>query len=98
VSKMCLRSVVTNHTKYVTLPQGCELRPVTDDMALCHPDLQKQDGVNRKLSLVDAEQGWFVRVNHIQKYGSDPALEGLAVHPQISPQSKPSIGLAMHRF
>ncbi len=74
-------NLVTNESKYVTLPQGCELRPATDDMALCHPDLQKQDGAARKLSLVDAEQGWFVRVNHIQTYGTDPSLESLAVHP-----------------
>ena len=74
-------NLVTGDTQYVTLPHGCDLRPVTDDMALCHPDLQKQNGANRKLSLVDAEQGWFVRVNHIQSYGTDPNLEGLAVHP-----------------
>lgn len=74
-------NLVSNDTQYVTLPQGCELRPVTDDMALCHPDLQKQGVTNRKLSLVDAEQGWFVRVNHIQSYGTDPALERLATHP-----------------
>jgi len=87
-------NVVTNETKYVTLPQGCELRPVTDDMALCHPDLQKRDSDNRKLSLIDAEQGWFVRVNHIQSYGTDPALEKLAIHPPgpllfLNMQAKP---------
>jgi hypothetical protein len=26
---------------HLTLPRTCELRPVTDDMALCHPSLQK---------------------------------------------------------
>ncbi|MDX1681991.1 MAG: DUF4914 family protein [Phycisphaeraceae bacterium] len=72
-------NVVTDETRYLTLPRGCELHPVTDDMALCHPSYQ-EDG-SRKLSLFDAENGWFVRVNHIDHYGTDPHLERLAVEP-----------------
>ncbi|MCC6154856.1 MAG: DUF4914 family protein, partial [Candidatus Hydrogenedentes bacterium] len=55
-----------------------EIRPVTDDMAICHPSLQRGDG---KLRLVDAENAWFVRVNHIREYATDPTLERLTAQP-----------------
>jgi hypothetical protein len=31
------RNLVNGEKRSLTLPKGCELRPVTDDMALCHP-------------------------------------------------------------
>ena len=65
-------------TRYLAMGQSCDLRPVTDDMALCHPSIQKG---GRRLVVVDAEAAWFLRVNHIDKYGIDPAYERLAVHP-----------------
>ncbi|MDZ7717820.1 MAG: DUF4914 family protein [Balneolaceae bacterium] len=64
--------------RYLELSQTCDLMPVADDMALCHPSLQKEDG---KLGLEDAEEGWFVRVDHIKEYGTDPALEKLTAVP-----------------
>lgn len=66
------RSIVTGEERTLPLPQTCDLRPVTDDMALCHPSLQKDDG---KLWLEDAEDAWFIRVDHIKKYGTDMELE-----------------------
>lgn len=72
------RNTVDGDKRLLTLPRGCELRPVTDDMALCHPSLEKGRG---KLSLVDAEDAWFVRINHITEYGIDPHLEKLTIHP-----------------
>lgn len=75
------KNTVTGDDRKLSLPRGCDLRPVTDDMALCHPELQQKDGLAQKLSLIDAEQGWFVRVNHITHYGTDPHLEGLACDP-----------------
>jgi len=72
-------NVVTGERRYISVPRACELQPVTDDMALCHPDLQKQNGRERKLSLTDAEQAWFLRVNHITRYGTDPHLEALTL-------------------
>jgi hypothetical protein len=30
---------------------------------------------------MDAEDAWFVRCNHIARYGTDPHLEELTVHP-----------------
>jgi len=72
--------VQSGETRYLVLPRGCELHPVTDDMALCHPSYQ-EDG-SKKLRLMDAEHGWFVRVNHITHYGTDPHLEKMTVHPK----------------
>ncbi|MGF1636485.1 MAG: DUF4914 family protein [Cyclobacteriaceae bacterium] len=64
--------------RYLELPKTCDLLPVTDDMALCHPSLQRGDG---KLWLEDAEDAWFIRVDHIKKYGTDPELEKLTAVP-----------------
>ena len=72
-------NIVTGERRNIVLPRNCELRPVTDDMALCHPSLSRSDG---KLAVIDAENGWFVRVNHITHYGVDPHLEEMTIHPQ----------------
>jgi hypothetical protein len=45
-------------------------------MALCHPSLQNGDG---RLTLIDAEAAWFIRVNHIDHYGVDPHLEEITI-------------------
>ena len=49
-------------------------------MALCHPSLQDGQG---KLTLTDAENAWFVRVNHIEHYGTDVHLERLTAEPPV---------------
>ncbi|MEO0563052.1 MAG: DUF4914 family protein, partial [Chloroflexota bacterium] len=64
--------------RHLEIPRTCELLPVTDDMALCHPSIQ---GDLNKLVVTDAEEGWFLRVNHIDYYGIDPHLERLTTHP-----------------
>jgi hypothetical protein len=71
-------NTVTDEKRYLEIPRTCDLLPVCDDMALCHPAIQKSGG---KLSVADAESGWFVRVDHIGEYGTDPDLEHLTVHP-----------------
>lgn len=71
-------NTVTGEKRYIPLFQGCTLHPVTDDMALCPPKLQKK---NSKLVVTDAEEGWFVRVNHIEHYGVDSYLERLCTEP-----------------
>lgn len=71
------KNLVTGVDRFLRLPQGCTIRPVTDDMALCHPTLE---GSDHKLILMDAEEAWFVRVNHIDHYGIDPQLESLTIH------------------
>jgi len=73
------KNSLNGETRSVSMPQCCKIRPVTDDMALCHPSLNKGQG---KLTLMDAEDSWFVRVNHITEYGMDPHLEKLTVTPK----------------
>lgn len=74
-------NTTSGENRYLALPLGCELRPVTDDMALCHPDFQDTESRQRKLTVTDAEHSWFLRVNHITHYGTDPHLERLTIHP-----------------
>jgi len=71
-------NLVTGERRYLEIPRSCELHPVTDDMALCHPAVQ---GNNSKLWVADAEDAWFVRVNHIDFYGADIDLERLTAQP-----------------
>ena len=71
-------NVLSGEKRYITLARGCDLHPVTDDMALCTGRGHERD---RKLRLRDAEDAWFVRVNHIENYGTDPHLEGLTIDP-----------------
>jgi len=69
-------NIITQRKRYIPLFQGCTLNPVTDDIALCHLPNQ-----NDRLVIKDAEEGWFVRVNHITHYGIDSYLEGLCTNP-----------------
>jgi hypothetical protein len=73
-------NVISGEQHHITLPTGCELRPISDDMASCAPSLQKSNG---KLTIADAEMAWFVRVNHILTYGTDPDIESLTIHPKL---------------
>jgi hypothetical protein len=72
-------NTVTGERIHLEIPRTCELRPVTDDMALCHPSLQESI---TKLALTDAEAAWFLRVNHIDYYGIDMHLERLTANPK----------------
>lgn len=72
------KNLTTDEKIYLELKETCELKPVTDDMALCHPSLQNG---SKRLRVTDAEQGWFLRINHITKYGTDPQHEKLCIHP-----------------
>ncbi len=78
-SLLLAENTLTGERRTLLLPRACELRPVTDDMALCHPSLEKGRG---KLTLMDAEDAWFVRCNHIAKYGTDPHIEKLTIQPE----------------
>ena len=71
-------NIITNEQSFLAMGQTCGLNPITDDMALCPPSLQ---GVSNLISVVDAENAWFLRVNHINKYGVDPSYESLSIHP-----------------
>jgi hypothetical protein len=71
---------VTQERRYVTLPRTCDLRPVVDDMAISHPSFQRNHG---RMRVIDAEDAWFVRVNHIDSYGTDPSLEQITAQPNM---------------
>ncbi|MEM6830399.1 MAG: DUF4914 family protein [Bacteroidota bacterium] len=71
-------NTVTKERLTLELPRACDLQPVTDDMALCHKSLYRDD---EKLTLIDAEEGWFLRVDHIKDYGTDPLLERITANP-----------------
>ncbi len=71
-------NTLTGEQRFVVLNQACQLNPVTDDMAMCVPNMENADGY---LLARDAEQAWFVRLDHIRKYGTDPHLESILMHP-----------------
>ncbi|NCD14625.1 MAG: DUF4914 family protein, partial [Bacteroidia bacterium] len=70
---------LTGERRLINFPLFCSFNPVTDDMALCHPSLQKNNG---KLTVSDAENGWFIRVDGIRDYGDEPFLEKLTIKPK----------------
>jgi hypothetical protein len=80
-------NVVTGERRLLTLMKDCALYPVSDDMALAHPSFRNAS----RLVVKDAEEGWFVRINHITHYGVDPHLERLCV---AAPE--PLIFLSLH--
>lgn len=71
-------NTITGEKTYIELKETCELRPVTDDMALCHPKMQNK---SNKLVVKDAEQGWFLRLDHIKAYGTTPRYEKIFTQP-----------------
>ncbi len=73
------RNTITDEKYYVVLNETCELRPVTDDMALCHPSIQNE---SKKLVVQDAEASWFLRVDNITSYGSSPLYEKIITQPE----------------
>ncbi len=90
------RNMLTGEERLISIPLFCSFNPVTDDMALCHPSLQKDNG---KLTVVDAENAWFVRVDSIKQYGDDPILEKTTINPAepvlfLNIKSKPD-GIAL---
>ena len=63
---------------YLHIDEPCELRPIADDMVLCHPKLQNG---SKRLVITDAEDGWFLRVDHIREYGTEPFHEKIYTQP-----------------
>ncbi len=69
---------VTGENRLINLPLFSSFNPVTDDMALCHPSYQNNNG---KLRVLDAENAWFIRVDSVNEYGDDPFLEKITLKP-----------------
>ncbi len=74
-------NINTGEKHYICLPRTCALHAISDDMAICHPSIQRDDG---KLYILDAEESWFIRVDHITNYGTDPDVEARSIHPTES--------------
>lgn len=72
-------NILSGEEILITIPAFCSFNPVSDDMAMCHPSIQRD---NKKLSLIDAENAWFIRVDNIKEYGSEPFLEKLTINPK----------------
>jgi hypothetical protein len=72
-------NIINNEKRFINIPLFCSFNPVTDDMALCHPSIQNNSG---KLTVLDAENAWFIRVDGIKEYGDDPFLEKLTIKPK----------------
>ncbi|MGC6175488.1 DUF4914 family protein [Lacrimispora sp. 38-1] len=73
------RNTVTGEKNYLNLSETCDLIPVTDDMALCHPKMQQG---SKKLVVKDAESAWFLRVDNIKRYGASPQYERIFIQPE----------------
>ena len=69
---------ITGERRLINLPLFSSFNPVTDDMAMCHPSIQKNNG---KLTVLDAENAWFIRVDSVLEYGDDPFLEKITIKP-----------------
>jgi hypothetical protein len=71
------QNTLTRDKMYIDMLDTCTLQPVADDMAVAYPS-PNGDG---KLAVSDAENGWFLRVDHLSQYGTEPGLERLCVNP-----------------
>jgi hypothetical protein len=72
------QNIITGEKRVISIPLLCSFNPATDDMALCHPSYQQSNG---KLTVVDAENAWFIRVDGVTGYGDDPFLEKITINP-----------------
>ncbi len=71
-------NTITGEKMYLDINETCQLQPITDDMALCNPTFQND---SKRLVVKDAEEAWFLRVDHIKEYGTDPHREKIFIHP-----------------
>ncbi|MFN2336755.1 MAG: DUF4914 family protein [Bacteroidales bacterium] len=72
------QNIITGERRVISIPLFCSFFPATDDMALCHPSYQQTNG---KLTVADAENAWFIRVDGVTGYGDDPFLEKITINP-----------------
>ena len=89
-------NLVTGERRLITIPIFSEIHPVCDDMAFCHPSIQKS---KKKLWIQDAENGWFIRTDSIFNYGDDPTLEKVIINNEkplffLNMETKPG-GIAL---
>lgn len=80
---------ITGEKYYLALNESCKIYPIADDMVLCHSRFQDPDA--GKLMIVDAEDGWFLRMDSLHAYGNNPIYEKVSIHP-----SRPLLFFNMH--
>lgn len=71
-------NAVTGERRSIRLPEACQIFPMCDDMGVAHPS---DNAGSTRVRIGDAEAGWFIRVNHIAQYGTNPQLEKLSIQP-----------------
>lgn len=69
---------ITGEKYYMTLGESCSIRPIADDMACAYTKIQDDSG---RLRIVDAEDGWFLRMDGVNAYGNNPEYERISIHP-----------------
>lgn len=70
------QNIVKNEKLFISLDEPCELQPISDDITFC----KTQEG-GKRMTIQDAENGWFLRVDQITGYGTEPELERQSIHP-----------------
>ena len=69
---------VTGEEFHMNISETCKIFPIADDMVMAHSDMQTTPN---KLTITDAENGWFLRVDGDKYYGNIPAYERASIHP-----------------
>jgi len=69
-------NLVTGEVLTSELTNQDKLEPLTDDMAMCHP---RHGEAKDTLSACDAEDAWFLRVDHVTHQGLDPHMEHMTL-------------------
>lgn len=72
------KHTITNEQFHMNIGETCEIFPIADDMVMAHADMQTSPN---KLTITDAENGWFLRVDGDRYYGNIPAYERASIHP-----------------
>ena len=77
------RVLIGTHTQthekyYINVGETCSLHPIADDMVMAHYRFQDASGY---LTIADAEEGWFLRMDGDTAYGSNPEYEKISIHP-----------------
>ena len=72
------KNTITGENFYLSIGETCKIYPIADDMVMAHKDMQK---THHKLTVTDAENGWFLRVDGDKCYGNIPKYERISIHP-----------------
>jgi hypothetical protein len=79
-------NMITGERRHLSLPQGCALRPSPTTWP-CATRVSRTAG--GKLVVKDAEAAWFVRVNHIDRYGTTRTWRALRPARRAAPLFEP---------